>query len=133
MTFCFCWVIISYEIHETPNKEKKDVEKKKSRNAPKIVLAGGRHCSSCEILVKFAIKLLNCAWALWKPCVVMGWSLSCWVWKSKWKRVKYNVRKKSMVGIFLWPIGPSLWLLSHGFDVCLYIFLCHLREYALYT
>ena len=100
MTFCFCWVIISCEIHETPNKEKKDVEKKKSRNAPKIVLAGGRYCSSCEILVKFAIKLLNCAWALWKPCVVMGWSLSCWVWKSKWNRVKYNVRKKSMVGIF---------------------------------
>ena len=22
---------------------------------------------------------------------------------------------------FLWLVGPSLWLLSHGFDVCLYI------------
>ena len=32
--------------------------------------------------------------------------------------------------IFLWPVGPSLWLFSHGFDVCLYIYIFSCVTYA---
>ena len=35
----------------------------------------------------------------------------------------YKVMIPCNLSAFLWPVGPSLWLLSHGFDVCLYIYI----------